>query len=406
MANAFNIDQIVQEFGAFYQKGSQGYNSLFRGLMQIPVTLKLAGINHIKTNDTIYRGANPIVGSFLQPYQEDFTPKGSVDFHPNEIQLRPCKVDVEIFPERIEESWLGFLGGDDSRTLQNWPITKYIIKQILDSVNQDKELQVVYKGQYSAPVVGTAGESYQCFDGLHKQLLAAVADAQYPAHLIEGVGELTAADCFDQVEFFVRHIPEKYRRLGLPIFMSDDMRLAYLETKRLRGYYTVKDDTELTTRIDFSNCRIVALPSMAETTDIFTTLPSNIVHLTKRDHGATNFDVQKDIRKVILICDWFEALGFVCNDYIFTNRSTAAGAVVADPVIDTATKNKVSMSTATASADIYYTTDGSEPTTDSTKYTSQLTLTSTQTDVTFKARAFKTGLAPSAIVTKAAGYEA
>ena len=78
MANAFTIDQIVQEFGAFYQKGSQGYHSLFRGLMQIPVTLKLAGINHIKTDDTIWRGANPIVGSFLQPYQEGFTPKGKV----------------------------------------------------------------------------------------------------------------------------------------------------------------------------------------------------------------------------------------------------------------------------------------------------------------------------------------
>ena len=117
MANAFTIDQIVQEFGAFYQKGSQGYHSLFRGLMQIPVTLKLAGINHIKTDDTIWRGANPIVGSFLQPYQEAFTPKGNVDFHPNQIQLRPCKVDVEIFPERIEESWLGFLGGDDSRVV-------------------------------------------------------------------------------------------------------------------------------------------------------------------------------------------------------------------------------------------------------------------------------------------------
>ena len=64
------------------------------------------------------------------------------------------------------------------------------------------------------------------------------------------------------------------------------------------------------------------------------------------------------------------------------------------------------MSTATASADIYYTTDGSEPTTSSTKYTSQITPTSSQTDVTFKARAFKTGLAPSAVVVKSAGYEA
>jgi len=406
MANVFDIDAIVSEFGQFYQKGSQGYNSLFKGLSQVPVTLKLAGIQHIKTDDTIWRGANPIVGSFLQPYQEGFTPKGSVDFHPNQIQLRQCKLDWEIYPERIEESWLGFLGGDDSRNLENWPITKYIIKQILESVNQDKELDLVYKGVYAAPTPGTAGDAYRCFDGLNVQLNNAIADSQYPAHIIEGMGELTTSDCFDQVEFFVKHIPEKYRRLGLPIFMSDDMRLAYLETKRARGYYTVKDDKELTTRIDFSNCYIVALPSMAGTTDIFSTLPSNIVHLTKRDKGATNFDVQKDIRKVILICDWWEALGFVCNDYLFTNRATAAEGVVADPVINTATKNKVSMSCATSGAKIYYTTDGTDPTTDSTEYSSQITLTSSDTSVAYKAKAFKTGLHASAVVSKTAAYEA
>lgn len=399
MSNVFTVEKIVQEFGKFYQDGGQGQKDFFRGLMQPSVTLKMAGMRQIRTKDTLWRLANPIIGSFMQPFQKGFTPKGSIDWHPNVITMQKCKIDVEIDPEEIEESYLGFLGGLDSSQLDKWPIVHYIRKNILDAVEQDKELYCAYSGVHEDPVTGTAGEAYQCFDGLKKQLVDG-AKSDYPVHIIEGIGELTTEDVFDQIEEFYAKLPERYRRAGMPIFVSDDMLLAYQRIKRDRGYYNVQDDGGISTRVDFSRANVISLPSMAGTKDIFSTIPSNIAHLTKRDLGGNNFDVQKADRIVKLLLDWYEGLGFCCNDYVYTNRATVADACVADPVISQS-GNSITMSCATSGATIKYTTDGSEPTADSTSYSSAITI---EADTTFVAKAFKTGLVDSTTVVKTAEF--
>lgn len=395
MANVFSAADIVSEFGKLFIDGGQSKKDLIMGLMQAPKTLVMAGMKQIKMDNTVYRLANPIITNFLQPYQAGFTPKGSVDFHPNEIAMKQCKVDVEIHPEEIEESWLGFLAGKSSEDLEKWPITIYIAQLVRDNVAKEKEVFCSYLGQYQQPVIGTAGEAINCFDGLKKQLLDGVK-SDYPVHIIEGMGELNTDDVFDQIEYFYAHLPEVYRREGMPIFISDDMLLAYLKTKRERGFYSIKDDGGISTRVDFGRSTIFSLPSMAGTTDIFTTLPSNIVHLTKRDLNMTNFDVQKVDRIVKLLVDWWEGVGFACNDYVFTNRATVKDSCVADPVI-TASGTSVTMSTATAGATIRYTTDGSEPTSTSTAYSSTITI---EADTTFVAKAFKEGLVSSRAVKK------
>ena len=76
--------------------------------------------------------------------------------------------------------------------------------------------------------------------------------------------------------------------------------------------------------------------------------------------------------------------------------------VVAGPVFSPTTGTfdssaSVTLTTATEGADIYYTTDGSAPTTSSTKYTSAISISAT---TTIKAIAVKSGYVNSAVVSK------
>ena len=87
---------------------------------------------------------------------------------------------------------------------------------------------------------------------------------------------------------------------------------------------------------------------------------------------------------------------------VTTTKAATVVARVEDPVI-TCTDNTVTMATDTASATIYYTDDGTEPTAESTEYTAGIEITET---TTFKAIAVKDGMADSNVVTEECEYVA
>ena len=75
---------------------------------------------------------------------------------------------------------------------------------------------------------------------------------------------------------------------------------------------------------------------------------------------------------------------------------------VATPSIQNTEASVISITTATSGATIYYTTDGSEPTTSSTQYTEPVTITASS--VTIKAIAVKDGMINSAVSTESFAF--
>ncbi|WMJ23511.1 chitobiase/beta-hexosaminidase C-terminal domain-containing protein [Paludicola sp. MB14-C6] len=82
--------------------------------------------------------------------------------------------------------------------------------------------------------------------------------------------------------------------------------------------------------------------------------------------------------------------------YTYGSQQTVATPLLSLPNGNYSSKQDLSITCATAGATIRYTTDGSEPTANSTVYTQTLWVTST---VTVKAKAFKSGMNPSATAT-------
>lgn len=325
------LEKIIQEYGKFYLKGTQNRSRLLSVPTIATETLAVPGIRHIKTDETIYQMANPMFQKVLQQYQKQFTAKGGVDFHPNPIQLRQLKMDDQMFPHDIEETWMGFFAGDSSRNIEDWPIVKWLFEvYYAQQIAQDKELDAIYKGVYKAPTEGQAGDSSSVFDGFKKLLKDGAADTKYPIHTIKNIGKLNATEAFEQIENFSEGIASQFINKNIVIFVAPEFERAYRKGKRNSALYDATSDSQFGTRIDFTNHIVKGVPSMIGTTDIFATLPENIIHVTKRNSNLTNIDLQKQDRMVKVLMDWWEALGFGVNQLVWTSEETVAEETVAD----------------------------------------------------------------------------
>lgn len=315
------IQEIVDAYGSYYLKGQNNMNRLVKKMMQGSETLNLPGIRHITSTETVYQSANVESTEVIQGYQHDFTPKGDTKFHPNTIYLRPMKVDKQIKPDVVWDNWLGFLSADNQHP-KDWPIVRYIMEQIVaGQVENDRELKLVYTGQYQEPTEGTAGDAVNTMDGFKKVMTDAAAQGHvYPIHRVAEIGALNHSDIFDQVEKFEDAIKGMLKKQKMYICMAPEMATAYFRKLRALGFYDVSSASGLSDYVDKTNHLVQGLPCMTGSTDIWATTPGNILHLTKR--SRSNYKVQEMHRDVDVMCDWWEGLGFTDNDLVYASCET------------------------------------------------------------------------------------
>lgn len=394
------IEKIIEEYGKYYLNSGQNKSRLHGVPFIQSETLNIPGMRHLNIKDTIYQMANPVFTKLLQQFQKTFTPKGGVEFLPNEVQLRQVKTDLELYPHDIEESWLGFFAGDSSRNIEDWPIVRYLMEEyIAQMIAEERETDVAYKGVYGAPTEGLAGVGAEAFDGFRKLLKVGADNEDYPINVLEDIGVLEYDTAFDQIELFSKEIASQFRNRNILIFVAPEFERAYLEGKRAKGFYNISGDNQIGTKIDFTRHTIMGLESMAGTGDIWASMGENLYHLTKRSDGMVNIDLQKADRKVKLLMDWWEAVGIACNKLVWASRNTLIDDV-ADPTMTRGTgadKNKVTLACATDGATIKYTTDGSDPVESGSTYSTAITVSA---EMTIKAYATKSGMDDSHVVSK------
>ena len=317
---ALELNDIIQEFGDYYLDSGQNLSRLKEALRQPSATLEKFG-TRLFTRDTVYQMANPIFKQLIQPFRKKFEPRGGVDFNPNEIRLRRIKVDDSIDPHDVEDNWLGFMAGDTSSKVEDYPVVKWYLEHyIAKQVQEDKELNAVYKGKYDE----NGNSPSDCMDGLKEQLLAGASHAKYPINIISGIGAFADVSIFDQLEAYDEAISEKYTSVPLVHFVPQKWVRLFQKAKRANGFYFIASPAEIDATIDFTNHIVVGLPSMNGTNDIFSTVKENLVHVVKRktDYDAAKIDLQKVGRSVNMLADWWEGIGFGCNQLVWTTAET------------------------------------------------------------------------------------
>lgn len=305
---------IVQEYGAYYLNSGQNMARLKQLLFFQRESLKY--FTPIKTDETVYQMAQGVISSLVQSFQKGWTPKGDLEFKPNAIELKKMKVDFEVYPDEIEDNWLGFLASNEL-TRKDWPIVRYILESfIYNQIAEDLELNEIYKGVWQAPTAGTAGDAGKSMNGL--KLALKHADVNHD----NTIGPLDAATIYDQAEAIFELVSERYQSTAMNIHFAPKWYRAFLKDKRSLGYYQIQSPGQIDNTLDFSPGKVVGLPSMIGTNDWFVTPKTNAIHLNKKGENQGKVNIEESKRCVNIMTDWWEGCGFGINEIVWTNVSS------------------------------------------------------------------------------------
>lgn len=302
---------LVQEYGAYYLNNGQNLTRLKKLMLFGAETKKIC--TQIMTDETVYRMAQSKFTSVIQSFQKGWTPKGDVEFAPNSIELHKVKVDIEVYPDDIEETWLGFLAGQ-VLTRKDWPLIRFLLEShIYEQIQADMENKELYGGVYTAPTAGTAGITGQSINGIKKNLKKANVNHDTT------VGALDASTIYDQFEKAFELVSEVYKTQDLMLCTSPTWARAFLKDKRSLGYYTISGAGQIDNTIDFSKAAVIGLPSMLSTNDWFITPKGNLLDVIKRGENAGKVNIEESKRCVNIMTDWSEGIGFGINEIVWTN---------------------------------------------------------------------------------------
>jgi hypothetical protein len=308
---AIIVTDIVQEYGAYYLNSGQNRTRLLQLLLFGRETTKIA--REIKTDNTVYQLAESNITSLVQAFQKGWTPKGDIQFTPNPITLYKMKVDMDLYPDEIEDNWLGFLASENQNR-KDWPLIRYIMEEhLIKKIDEDLELKEYYHGVYTAPTTGTAGDTGKSMNGL-KYLLQ---NSSKINRLV--MDPLEVSILYDQLENAYDQIAEEYQHTNMLVCMAPRWQRAFLKDKRAQGYYQITKPGEIDNTLDFSPAKVIGLPSMIGTNDLFITPRENLLHLTKKGKNSATFKVEESKRCVSIMTDWWEGFGFGLNEIVWTN---------------------------------------------------------------------------------------
>lgn len=310
-----DLNDLKQEFGAYYINQGQNLQRIYQKLFTPVETEEV--LTSVITQDEIWRGARARVSGILQPFQKAWTPKGTVGFDPLAIRQFKMKGDLDVDPDDIESSWLGFLA-DNNLDRREWPIIRYIIEQeMLPKIAEEYERDAIFWGIRKEPVIDVAGKAHESMDGLRYIRNKAIADGRViPITL--GAPPTDPKEFYQYLEDFIDMVEDLYREDQMTLCMSKELMKRALRGKRaLYGKDNDFSDENLD-MIMYSRTRIKGLFSHSGSNIIWATPNRNAVRLSKGPDFTRlpMLDINK--RQVSIFTDFWKGAGFVLPETVFT----------------------------------------------------------------------------------------
>jgi hypothetical protein len=311
MAETISLSELKLEFGTYI--GTK-QTDILKLLTQPTESEKF--MTTIPTTDLEYRAAKAVIDDLVQGFQKAWTPKGTPTFTPIAIPQRRHKVDLAFYPDEVFDSWLGFLA-DESKSRAEWPITRYIIEQLLiPKVNDNRELKLIGKGDYAAVTPDSAQATGLSMDGFCTILKDLKVAGTSNVNFLTLTGDMTDEGIFDLIEEFASKVNETYQSIEMRVFVSRSWYAKYHRRRRdLHGMDTNYNGSK--DIIEGTNMILTPLPSMTGENIIFATPKENFIRVINRNVGASNLQVESVDRQIKVFADWHESVGFGIEEAIF-----------------------------------------------------------------------------------------
>lgn len=280
-----NLSQFNAALGAYYRKYSPQVDPLIlNGFTSRPTFALIPGVK-----DQYISSAKKLEKA-IQPYLRGFTP------HANKMEImaeinsvKKAKINYAIDSDDIDEMERSQLGDIMTVSLGTGAaklapsIATLVFNGLLDTANDELELEISYTGEFSAPTLPVPGEPGEAVDGIKKKIDGYIADGKV---IPFALGNYTTDDVLDYVEEFVKMLPEELRTSGKPITLevSDLVHLSYWENRRRDfGPNTDYNSTAPLTVLNYSNITLKRIAGMRGSKRIITTIPGNKIMVTDQE---------------------------------------------------------------------------------------------------------------------------
>jgi hypothetical protein len=249
--------------------------------------------------------SNSEVGEVAQGYQKGWTPKGDLIITPEEYILRYMKIDKEIDPNELRQTYLAdYLGG---ATPEENEIIRMFYQDMVVRAAEDTD-NALMNGKYVPPTAGTAGNALEMVDGLKETTKKFVDKGQIIPFEIGAFDESNACQALRELW---KQIPERYRHNPkLRCYIFDATWDMYRECYDMT-YGMLQTNNNTPTRIHNTSCEIVVLPYGGVSNMVLFTMDKNIRLLDNDPANLMKFTVQKDKRVLNFMQDWAAGIGFV-----------------------------------------------------------------------------------------------
>lgn len=321
MPNSPDVSEVIAEFGPYKETRAK---EIFTEIMKDSNIERF--MTHVPNVDGgTYRMLMSVLDEIMQPFQETWTPKGTMTFLPNEILMRRAKIDNEYSVDHLFQSWMSFLvtEGIDRKDM---PISKYLIQEIGVKLSEENGLLSV-NGEYVPYTPGVAGGFLSTCDGILTQLNTFETNDD-GVNLIP-IGNLDT-DPYQKVHAFVRAMTKaELRACGKIIFASTSMVDTVADDwQDANPYKDVKwlGDKSVDHIIELPNTggvKLIGIEGMDDSKRIWATPKKNMLKLYDKVKGLRKFDIQKEKRMILILGDFSIAYGFGFKELIFTNDANA-----------------------------------------------------------------------------------